>query len=125
MSTQIGKWLLAGVMAVSGVMANQRAQAYGDGTAEAMVTGLAIGAVAATLIRDDGHHHHRESYREVHHYYDEPHYRHCPPRVHVEHHHHGHHGYGHHGRRDDYYDDGYRGHGGYYDRGRSVIVNHF
>ncbi len=133
MSTQFGKWLLAGVVAVSATMANQSAQAYGDGTAEAMVTGLAIGAVAATLVRDDTHHHDRHTtYREVHHYYDEPRYhrhdRYCGHRVRVDHyygggHHHGHRGW-------DRYDDhgghhgGHHG-GGHYDRGRSVIVNHF
>lgn len=125
MNTPIGKWLLAGVVAVSMTMANGRAQAYGDGTAEAVVTGLAIGAVAATLIRDDRGYHQRDTYREVHHYYEQP-RRYCPPRyVQVDHyyddgyyrrgHHHGHHNHG-----------GHRGWGGgRYDRDRTVIVNHF
>lgn len=134
MNTPFGKWLLAGVMAVSMTMAHQRAHAHGDGTAEAVVTGLAIGAVAATLVRDDGHHHHRhhhDSYREVHHYYDRPHrhHRHCG-HGYVENHYYGrgdrYYGGGHGG---DYYRGGHhRGdhHGGrHYDRGRSVIVNHF
>lgn len=125
MNTLKGKWLLAGLMAVSMTVANQSANAYGNGSAEAVVTGLAIGVVAASLIDNGGHHRH-ESYREVHHYYDEPRYRHCPPRVHVVHEeyyedrrHHGH-GYGH-GRHDGHWN----GRDGYYDRGRSVIVNHF
>lgn len=128
MNTQFGKWLLAGVMAVSMTVANQRAHAHGDGTAEAVVTGLAIGAVAATLVRDDDHRHYHTTYREVHHYYDEPHYhRHdayCGHRVRVDHYYrgggHGHH----HGHRGGYRDDRYYG-GGRYERGRSVIVNHF
>lgn len=126
MNTQFGKWLLAGVMAVSMTVANQRAHAHGDGTAEAVVTGLAIGAVAATLVRDDDHHHHHHhtTYREVHHYYDEPRYhrhdRYCGHRVEVNHYYRGGHGHGH---RPWRHHGGH--HGSRYDRPRSVIVNHF
>ena len=127
MSTHKGKWLLAGVMAVSTVIASESASADyhggGYGATEAVVTGLAIGVVAASLI-DNGRHGHHEEYREVHNYYNyAPPRRYCPPRVRVVHeydyddyrdrHHHDH------GRHHGY------GHGYYVERERSVIVNHY
>lgn len=139
MSTQFGKWLLAGVVAISATMTQQRALAYGEDSTEALVTGLAIGAVAATLVRDDDRHYSRDTYREVHYYHDEPRYyrpayyggyRHCPPRrVEVDNYYYnnGHHGHGgHHGggyRHEGRYD--YNRGGGYRDVNRTVIVNHF